>query len=308
MEPDQQTFGALVSATARQDNLAMGKLVHAHILTSGFELDTPVETLLIVMYLKYGNLDEAYTIFEQTSDKDTILWTTMISGLVQNECADKAISLFKRMLISKVMPSTATIASALAACAHLGSFNLGTSIHGYIIRQRLPVDIPTQNSLVSMYSKCGHLEQSCILFNMMDKRDVVSWNAIVSGHAQNGNLCKAMCLFNEMRIALERPDSITVVSLLQACASIGAYHQGKWIHSFVIRSCLGSCILVDTTLVDMYSKCGNLNNARKCFDRMLQHDLVSWSTIIAGYGSHGKGETALEMYVEFLKAGLKPTM
>ncbi|XP_059662535.1 pentatricopeptide repeat-containing protein At4g04370 [Cornus florida] len=306
MEPDQQTFGSLVSASARESNLEMGKLVHGQILTSGFDLDSHVETSLIVMYLKCGNLDDAYRIFERTLVKDVILWTAMISGLAQNECADKALTVFRWMLISRVMPSTATIASVLSACAQLGSFFLGSSIHGYILRQRMAVDIPTQNALVTMYAKCGHLDQSCAAFDMMEERDVVSWNAVVSGYAQNGHLFKAFYLFNKMMTSLQKPDSITVVSLLQACASIGALQQGKWIHNFVTRSCLRPCILIDTALVDMYSKCGDLDTARKCFDRMSQYDLISWSTIIAGYGSHGKGQIALEMYFEFLHTGLEP--
>ncbi|KAI8001073.1 Pentatricopeptide repeat-containing protein [Camellia lanceoleosa] len=306
LEPDQQTFGSLVSATARQSNFEMGRLVHARILTSGIESDAHVETSLIVMYLKCGNFDNAFRIFERTSDKDVILWTAMISGLVQNEFADKALILFRSMLVSNVLPSTATIASALAACGQLGSLSLGTSIHAYMLRHRMPLDITAENSLVTMYVKCNHLEQSRFLFNTMEKRDVVSWNAIVAGYAQNGNLCESLHLFNEMRTTLQRPDSITVVSLLQACASIGALHQGIWVHNFVIRSCLGPCILINTALVDMYCKCGDLDTAMKCFDRISQHDLVSWSTIIAGYGSHGKGEIALEVYKKFLLIGLEP--
>ncbi|XP_062160569.1 pentatricopeptide repeat-containing protein At4g04370 isoform X2 [Alnus glutinosa] len=306
MELDQLTFGSLLSVTAAQSNLELGKLVHGKILRTGFYLDAHIETSLIVMYLKCGNIDIAFSIFEQTSDKDVVLWTAMISGLVQNDCADEALIVFCQMLKSRVEPSTATIASALAACAQLGSFDLGTSIHGYILRQGMTLDVPAQNSLVTMYAKCGHLDHSCAVFNRMAKRDLVSWNAIVAGYAQNGHICKALFLFNQMRINLQRPDSITVVSLLQACASTGALHQGKWIHNFVIRSCLRPCILVDTALVDMYSKCGYSDTAQKCFDGMAEQDLVSWSTIIAGYGSHGKGETALRMYSEFLRTGIEP--
>ncbi|XP_057497394.1 pentatricopeptide repeat-containing protein At4g04370-like [Actinidia eriantha] len=306
VDPDKQTFGSLVSATAKQSDHDLGQLVHARILTAGFEIDAHVETSLIVMYLKCGNFDNAFQIFERTPDKDVILWTAMISGLVQSECADKAVTLFRCMLLSNILPSTATIASALAACAQLGSLAFGTSIHAYMLRQRMPTDITAENSLVTMYAKCNRLEQSRAVFDTMEKRDVVSWNAIVAGYAQNGNLCKSLYLFNIMRTTLQRPDSITVVSLLQACASIGALHQGKWVHTFVIRSCLGPCILIETALVDMYSKCGDLVSARECFDRMSHYDLVSWSTIISGYGSHGKGEIALEMYNKFLLTGHVP--
>ncbi|KAL5578765.1 hypothetical protein UlMin_011207 [Ulmus minor] len=303
---DRQTFGSVVSAAATHSNLKLGKLVHGMVLRSGFELDRHVETSLVVMYMKCRSFDTAFQIFEKNKTKDVVLWTAMISGLVQNDCAERALVVFREMLKSRTEPSTATVASALAACAKLGSFDWGSSIHGYVLRQGIALDIPAQNSLITMYATCGHLDQSCAVFERMDKRDLVSWNAIVAGYAQNGHLYEGLFLLSEMRTTLYKPDSLTVVSLLQACASIGALHQGKWIHNFVIRSCLRPCIMVDTALVDMYSKCGNLVAAQKCFDEMLEHDLVSWCSIISGYGCHGKGEIALRMFSEFLQTGIKP--
>ncbi|XP_062088292.1 pentatricopeptide repeat-containing protein At4g04370 [Humulus lupulus] len=306
IEPDKQTFGPVVFVAATQSNLRLGKLVHGKILRNGFELDSHVETLILVMYMKCRSIDTAFQIFKRIQNKDVVLWTAMISGLVQNDCADGALTVFSQMLKSRIEPSTATVASAVAACAKLGSLDMGTSIHCYVLRQGMTLDIPAQNSLVTMYAKCGHLQQSRVVFERMSKRDLVSWNAIVAGYAQNGHLCEGLFLLSEMRTTLQKPDSLTVVSLLQACASIGALHQGKWIHNFVIRSCIRPCILVDTALVDMYSKCGDLKNAKKCFNEMSEQDMVSWGTIISGYGCHGEGKTALKMYSEFLRTGIQP--
>ncbi|KAL4588399.1 hypothetical protein LXL04_001284 [Taraxacum kok-saghyz] len=310
LEPDQQTFGSLISSATRQGNPQIGKLVHAKTIISGFETDFQVKTSLITMYLKFRDLINAYKIFEATPNKDMILWTSMISGLLRNELPDKSLELFHNMLTSHVIPSTTTIACVLSACAQMGSLPLGTSIHGYIIRQKIVLDIPTQNSLISMYAKCGRLNQSCTIFKSMNHKDVVTWNAMVACYAQNGELSNALCVFNKMRESLVGPDELTVVSLLQSCASIGAYDQGKWIHNFVVRSCLdsssSSSLLINTALVDMYFKCGNIKNARTCFDRMSQHDVVSWSIVIGGYGSHGEGGTALKMFSEFLKTGIEP--
>ncbi|TKY72188.1 Pentatricopeptide repeat-containing protein [Spatholobus suberectus] len=305
-EPDPQIFGSVLSVAASRGELNWGRCLHGQILRAGFDLDAHVETSLIVMYLKGGNIDISFRMFEKCSDKDVVLWTAMISGLVQNGSADKALAVFRRMLKFGVKPPTATMASLITACAQLGSFNLGTSIHGYILRQELPLDVATQNSLVTMYAKCGHLDQSSIVFDKMNKKDLVSWNAIISGYAQNGYVCKALFLFYEMRSDHQTPDSITIVSLLQGCASTGQLHLGKWIHSFVIRNGLRPCILVDTSLVDMYCKCGDLDTAQRCFNQMPSLDLVSWSAIIAGYGYHGKGETALRLYSKFLESGMKP--
>lgn len=309
LEPDQQTFGCLVSANAIVGDVELGRLVHGQIVVCGFNLDVHVLTSVIVMYLKCSNVDAAFRIFErvQDKDKDVVFWTAMISGLVQNDCSDEALFLFSEMLKSRAEPSAATIASVLAACAQMGFLNLGSSIHGYVIRQRLTLDIPAKNALVTMYAKCNRMEQSIAVFDRMGEKDLVSWNAIIAAYAQNGYLSKAFFLFNKMiRTTLQRPDAVTMVSLLQACASSGALHQGKWMHNFVIRNNLRLSISVDTALVDMYCKCGDLHSAQKCFDRMSQHDLVSWSTIIAGYGSHGKGETALRMYSKFLHDGFEP--
>ncbi|KAK7303337.1 hypothetical protein RJT34_14240 [Clitoria ternatea] len=306
LEPDPQTFGSVLSVAASRGELKLGRSLHGKILRAGFDLDAHIETSLIVMYLKGGNIDTAFRMFERSFDKDVVLWTAMISGLVQNESADKALVVFHHMLKFGAKPSTATMASVITACAQLGSFNLGTSIHGYVLRQELALDIAAENSLVTMYAKCGHLNQSSIVFDRMNKRDLVSWNAIVTGYAQNGYVSKALFLFNEMRSDHQTPDSITIVSLLQGCASTGQLHLGKWIHNFVIRNGLRPCILVDTSLVDMYSKCGDLDAAEKCFNQMSSQDLISWSAIIAGNGYHGKGDAALRLYSKFLESGIKP--
>ncbi|KAK3188439.1 hypothetical protein Dsin_028000 [Dipteronia sinensis] len=105
------------------------------------------------MYLKCGNADVAFRIFERIQDKDVVPWTAMIPGLVQNDCANKTLFVFCEMLKSKAEPYAATIASVLAACAQLGSLDFGTSIHGYIIRQGMTLVIPAQNSLVTLFAK-----------------------------------------------------------------------------------------------------------------------------------------------------------
>lgn len=306
IEPDQQAFGSLLSATAAETNIDLGRAVHAMIVRAGFDLDARVVTSLVVMYLRCGNSDSAFRIFEGMPEKDVVIWTAMISGLVKYDSAEKALEIVSDMLKSRVEPSTTTITSSLAACGQVSSFRLGASIHAYILRRRMVIDIAVENSLVSMYAKCGHLEQSFNTFKRMEKRDFVSWNAIIAGYAQNDDLSKASILFSEMRMALQKPDSLTIGTLLQACASIGALNQGKCLHNFAIRNCLRPCIIVDTALVDMYCKCGNLDDAKKCFDAMTHSDLISWSTIIAGYGSNGKGDIALSIYSEFLKSGREP--
>ncbi|CAL9115708.1 unnamed protein product [Musa textilis] len=311
---DHRTYASLLSSVVnssdgggREGLVRSGKLVHAALLTSGHELDAHVETALTGMYLKYGVYGDAFLLFERSSDRrDVVSWTAMISGLVQSGAADKALIVFHQMLRSGPGPAGSTLASAFSACAQLGSSKLGASIHGHVFRRGLHLDVPAQNSLVSMYAKGGHLRQSLYVFQAMEDRDLVSWNSVISGCAQNGHLAEAFFLFGRMRAESQRPDTITVVALFQVCAAMGALHHGKLVHCFVIRQEIDPSIALDTSLVDMYAKCGDLRAALRCFASMPEQDLVSWGAIIAGYGSHGMGELALRVYKDFRNRGMEP--
>ncbi|RRT77500.1 hypothetical protein B296_00003459 [Ensete ventricosum] len=312
---DRPTYASLLSSVVNSSDggggteglVRLGKLVHAALLTSGHELDAHVETALTGVYLKCGVYGDAFLLFERSSDRrDVVSWTAMISGLVQSGAADKALIVFHQMLRSGPAPVASTLASAFSACAQLGSSKLGASIHGHVFRQGLHLDVPAQNSLVSMYAKGGLLRQSLCVFQAMEDRDLVSWNSVISGGAQNGHLAEAFFLFGRMRAESERPDTITVVALFQVCAATGALHHGKLVHCFVVRHEIDPSIALDTSLVDMYAKCGDLRAALRCFASMPEQDLVSWGAIIAGYGSHGMGELALRVYKDFRNRGMEP--
>ncbi|KAL4185560.1 hypothetical protein AMTRI_Chr10g6590 [Amborella trichopoda] len=307
MCPDLSTLGSLASAIGDMGRLDWGRSVHAQVLTCGFESDILVETALMDMYLRCGAIGFASSLFERMTERDLVAWNSMISGLVHNSLPIEALRVFYQMLKSWAsFPSSATFASVLAACAQMGAINQGKAIHGYITRRGLYVDVAAENSLVTMYAKCGLLQQSRQVFNRISERNLVSWNAIVVGYAQNGLLEEAFTLFSQMTLVPVRPDSITIAALLQACASLGALDHGKWVHNYVIRNPFCSCISVGTALIDMYSKCGSITTARKCFEAMPQHDVISWTVMISGYGSHGKGPIALELYSDMLRTGTKP--
>ncbi|ESQ38148.1 hypothetical protein EUTSA_v10028467mg [Eutrema salsugineum] len=307
LRPDQQTFGASLSVSGTMCDLIMGRMIHCQIVNTGFDADMHLRTALMTMYLKCGEEEASFRVFETIPDKDVVCWTVMVSGLVRLGRAEKALIVFSEMLDSGSDLSSEAIASVVAACAQLCSFDLGSSVHGYVLRKGHTLDTPALNSLITMYAKCGHLDKSLALFERMNERDLVSWNAIISGYAQNGDLCKALLLFKEMKFKTsQRVDSLTVVSLLQACSSTGALPVGRLMHCIVIRSFISPCTLVDTALVDMYAKCGYLEAAQSCFDSISQKDFVSWGTLIAGYGFHGKGDIALEIYSEFLRSGMEP--
>ncbi|KAG2330623.1 hypothetical protein Bca52824_001803 [Brassica carinata] len=307
LRPDHQTFGASLSVSGAMCDLDLGRMLHCQIVKTGFDVDMHLRTALMTMYLKCGEEEASFRVLEMIPEKDVVCWTVMISGLVRLGIAEKAMDVFSDILHSGTELSSEAIASVVATCAQLGSFDLGASVHGYVLRQGYKLDTLALNSLITMYAKCGRLDKSLALFEQMNERDLVSWNAIISGHAQNGDLTSALLLFKEMKFKTAHGvDSLTAVSLLQACSSAGALRIGRLIHCVVIRSYIRTCTLVDTALVDMYLKCGYLEVAKRCFDSISRKDSVSWGTLIAGYGFHGKGETAMEIYSEFLGSGMEP--
>eukprot|EP01018_Ginkgo_biloba_P037424 Gb_17094 [translate_table: standard] len=306
VKPNSITIVGLIPACAHLGALQQGKCVHEYTIRNGFDSDVSVGNSLVAMYAKCGNLHIARQLFDKMPTRDVVSWSAMIGGYTQNGHAPEALALFNQMQQADVKPNSVTMLSVLSACAQSGALQQGKWIHDYIGRNGFESDVSVWNSLIDMYAKCGSMELACQLFDKMSKRDVVSWNAMIVGYAQNGHAKEALTLFYRMQQAEVTPDSFTMVSVLLACAHLGALQQGQLMHDYIIKSGLESDVFVGTALIDMYAKCGTIDIARQYFDHMLYRDVVSWSAMIAGYGMHGHGEDALALFFQLQQTGTKP--
>lgn len=203
-------------------------------------------------------------------------------------------------------PDFFTIVSVLQACSHSGSIRNGKGIHGYIIKSEFASNGFVESALVKMYAKCGSVEVARQLFDQMFQRDLISWNAMIVGNAENGHPNEALRLFRQMQLEGLMPDSNTIASVLPACVSLGTIQQGKEIHEYIIKSGLESDAFVMSALIDMYCECGSVDIAQRVFDKMSKRDVVVWNTIISGYGMHGHGKDALKLFYQMQQEGLKP--
>ena len=194
----------------------------------------------------------------------------------------------------------------MSACAHLLAVEQGKQMHGYAIRNAFEYDVVMSNAIVDMYAKCGVVSFAHKLFARMRKRDIESWNAIIAGYSQNGYLNEALAFLNEMQIQGIKPNSMTMISILPACANFIALQQGKQIHGYAIRSGFESNVVVGNALVDMYAKCGNVNIAHKLFERMAERNVVSWNAIIAGYSQNSQPHESLAFFNKMQAQGTKP--
>eukprot|EP01018_Ginkgo_biloba_P011802 Gb_29543 [translate_table: standard] len=305
VQPDNFTFPFVLKACAILSAFQEGKEIHDHILRSGFESDMFVETALVNMYSKCGILEIAHQLFDKMSKRNVVSWNAMIAGYAQNGHANEALTLFTQMQLADMKPDLATILSVVHACAHLAALRQGKWIHGYIIASGFESDVSVGNSLIAMYAKCGSVNVACRIFNEMHRRDVVSWNAMIVGYIQNGHATEALRLFREMQLADVTADSVSMLGVLQAYSQLGALQQGKVTHGYVIRRSFELDVVVGTTLIDMYAKCGSIDFARQLFEKMSKRNVVSWSAMIAGYAQNRHANEALALFNQMLQANLK---
>ncbi|XP_057835654.2 putative pentatricopeptide repeat-containing protein At3g01580 [Cryptomeria japonica] len=306
VKPNSMTMTSMLSVCAELRLLQLGKLIHDYVVGHGLVSNEFVANSLIDMYAKCLSLKDARLVFDKIPQRSLVSWNTIIAGYVQNGHPTQALVMFNEMQLAGMMPDSFTIVSVLSACAHVVDLQQGKSIHDFIIRTGLESNVFVANSLIDMYAKCKNQDIARKMFDRMCTRDVVSWNAMISGYAQNGYANEALELFAEMQLGDVKPDAETMVSLLLACSNLGALQQGMWIHTYVIRRGLEFDVFVERALIDMYAKCGNVDVSRQLFDNISKKTAVAYSAMIAGYGMHGRGEDALVLFSQMQQKGLKP--
>ncbi|XP_057860967.1 putative pentatricopeptide repeat-containing protein At1g68930 [Cryptomeria japonica] len=327
VQPDQFTFASILPACAKMRALEQGMNIHQSIVESGLLYDVVVVSALIDMYAKCGSIQKAEELFKKMPQRNVVSWTAMIAGYAQNGFLEKAFDAFKQMQLKGTKPDSTTYSSILSACAKLGALKEGMHIHQSLLENGFLSNGVVAGALLEMYAKCGNILKARALFDKIHQRNLVQWNTMIAGYAQNGVLDEALRLFKEMpqqnavswtamitgyaqngfvREALEtftqmqlagvQPDFTTFVTILPVCAKMGALEQGMHIHQSIIESGFSSHVVVASSLIDMYAKCGRIRKARELFDKMPQRNIVSWTAMISGYAEHGVLDEALTLF------------
>ncbi|XP_057847917.1 pentatricopeptide repeat-containing protein At2g13600-like isoform X2 [Cryptomeria japonica] len=306
VKPISTTYVAILTACVQMEALKQGIEIHQIIIESGLLSNSVIVTALIDVYAKCGSLYKAHKLFDSMYHPDTITWTVMVSGNAQNGHCLKACEVFKQMQSAGVKPNSATFASILPACAKLRNLEQGMEIHQKIIESRFFSHIMVGNALIDMYAKCGSIQKARELFDKMLQRDVVSWNAIIGGHAQNGLVEEVLDICKQMQLVNVKPNTATFAIILPACAKLGALEHGTEIHQKIIEIGFLSNVVVVNALIDMYAKSGCILQARKLFDKIQNANLVSWTAMISGYAMHGYKMDALKLFEQMRHSGIIP--
>ncbi|XP_027360150.1 pentatricopeptide repeat-containing protein At5g16860 [Abrus precatorius] len=278
---------------------------------------------MVAGYSQAGRLGLALSLIEKMQEGiiklDVVTWTAVIAGYAQRGQGCEALDVFRQMCNCGSRPNVVTLISVLSACASVGALLHGKETHCHAIKFILNLDghypgdddLMVINGLIDMYAKCQSTEVARMMFDSVSpkERDVVTWTVMIGGYAQHGDANHALQLFSEM-FKMDnsiKPNDFTISCALMACARLAALRFGRQIHAYVLRNHYDSIVrFVANCLIDMYSKSGDVDTAQIVFDNMPERNAVSWTSLMTGYGMHGRGEDALRVFDEMRKVPLVP--
>ncbi|KAK7412340.1 hypothetical protein VNO78_03794 [Psophocarpus tetragonolobus] len=284
--------------------------IHAHLVKSGHYLDLVLQNSLLHFYLAHNDVVSASNLFRSIPSPDIVSWTSLISGLAKAGFEAQSLHHFSAMNAKpkSIKPNAATFVAALCACSSLRALRLGKSVHAYGLKLIVDVNIVFDNAVLDFYAKCGTLKNAKNLFDKMSMRDVISWTTLLMGYARGGYCEEAFSVFKQMVLNAEaEPNEATIVTVLSACASIGALSLGQWVHSYIdLRHDLVVDGNIGNALLNMYVKCGDMQMGLRVFDILVHKDVISWGTVICGLAMNDYGKRTLELFARMLVEGVEP--
>lgn len=312
--PDKYTFPCLIKCCCDVMAVLEVKKIHGLVFKLGLDLDVYIGSALVNTYLKCQFMEEALKVFEELPLRDVVLWNAMVNGYAQIGEFHKALEVFRRMSKEGIWMSRFTVTGVLSALIMMGFFKNGRVVHGIVVKMGYDSGVPVMNALIDMYGKGKCVGEALEIFEMMEEKDIFSWNSIMTVHEQCGNHDGTLRLFDRMLSAGFQPDLVTFSTVLPACSHLAALMHGRQIHGYIVVNGLaknGSCkdiddVFMNNALMDMYTKCGSMRDAQMVFTKMSKKDVASWNIMILGYGMDGQGKEALGMFSCMCEAKLKP--
>ncbi|KAL4186116.1 hypothetical protein AMTRI_Chr09g12630 [Amborella trichopoda] len=265
--PDNFTYPFVIRSCANLSHLQLGFELHAHIVKTGLDSDIFVQNNLINMYCCCDRTDVARRVFDEITTLDVVSWTTMITGYGNSGEIDAAKFLLDQMPLRNTV---------------------------------------TYNAMITGYSRSGHFDEARKVFDEMPNRNVESWSTMISGYVHGGLFREALELFRKMLDHGFAPSESATVSALSACVQMRALDSGKWVHACIKEHKLKLNVIIGTALVDMYGKCGSIENALSVFEVMPMRNVISWNSMITSLALHGHGMHALSLFERMGAMGVKP--
>ncbi|XP_049932307.1 pentatricopeptide repeat-containing protein At1g14470-like [Nymphaea colorata] len=295
-------------------------------------------TTMVSGYAKSGDLETARELFDQMPERNVVSWNAMLSAYAHEDRDEEALGLFKKMLGTTIRPDETTLVTVISVCAKRADPELA----GWLVRllegNEIALNCFVRTAMLDMYAKCGCLEAArrifdCMqernsvswnamiagyakngdvdtakeLFDKMPEKNVVSWNSMIAGYAQNGHCEAAIKLFKEMTtVKVLKPDEVTMASVFAACGHLGILDLANWAQNYVKINKVKLCISGYNAMIHMCARCGSMEESRKVFEEMSVKDVISYNALIAGFAAHGQAPEALRLLSTMQEVGVEP--
>ncbi|KAK9051996.1 hypothetical protein SSX86_028624 [Deinandra increscens subsp. villosa] len=303
VEPNAFTLSSVIKACAELGDVNLGRGFHGIVFKRGFDTNHVIASSLIDMYGRNYVSYDARKLFDEMPEPDSICWTSVISTFTRNDLFEEALMFFISMLRKHQMsPDGFTFGTVLTACGNLGRLKQGREVHSKVITSGIQDNVVVDSSLVDMYGKCGSVYESQRVFDRMATPNSVSWSALLGGYCQKGDFDTVIELFR----AMQEVDLYSFGTIIRACAGLAAVRQGKEVHCVYLRKHACQCIIIESALVDLYSKCGCVDFAYRLFKQMRTRNVITWNSIISGFAQNGRGLDAIKMFKDMVNEGIKP--
>ncbi|KAG9451361.1 hypothetical protein H6P81_011326 [Aristolochia fimbriata] len=294
--PNEYVFSTVISSCADACALEAGKQCHAYVMKFGFIFHSYVGNALINMYSRCSDMESALDVFKGIEKMDRFSYNLLLSGFSDQGNLKKALEVLDKMVDESVEWDPVTYANAFGLCARLKYLNLGLQIHGQILTRNIELDEYVGSAVVDMYGKCGNITSARNVFDGLLYRNVVSWTTMMTVYAQCGYFEESLNLYLEMESTGVRPNELTCVITLNSCASLSTLRHGDLLNAHFLKLGFAARLVVGNALINMYSKCGSIEDAYQIFLIMPYHDIVSWNSMICGFSHHGLGVKALQLF------------
>ncbi|KAL2523900.1 Tetratricopeptide repeat (TPR)-like superfamily protein [Abeliophyllum distichum] len=298
-EINATTLSAVLVVCGSLDNLKWGRGIHCLVVKLGWDSNVCISNTLLTMYFQSGRHKDAEKLFNRMAEKDLISWNSMMTGYVlEGKCLD-ALKVLNELLDMGKMMNFVTFASALAACSDAEFLVEGRIIHSLVIISGFHQNLVVGNALVTMYGRCGMMQVAKRVFQMMPEKELVTWNALIGGYADNEECDEALETFKLLRQEAESPNYITLINVLGSFWDPGNLLKcGMPLHAYIILTGFETDEYVKNSLITMYADCGDLNSSNHMFYGLLNKTPVTWNAMVAANAQHSQWEEALKLLLE----------
>ncbi|GAV91592.1 LOW QUALITY PROTEIN: PPR domain-containing protein/PPR_2 domain-containing protein/PPR_3 domain-containing protein, partial [Cephalotus follicularis] len=278
----------------------MGMAIHGFVIKGGFGDYLFVKNALICLYGKHGLIGDAKKLFLATVNKNSVSWNALITSYADAFASqgreEESLDLFRQMQFAKVMANSVTLSSVLSVCAESAALNLGREIHGHAIKTLINKNILVENGLVNMYTKCGTLKEGYLVFEKMDKKDLISWNSMITGYGMHGLGENALATFDQMIKSGFKLDGVTFVAVLSACSHSGLIAEGCRLFDMMIReNSIQPQMDHYSCMVDLLGRAGLLQEASDIVKNMpMEPNASVWGALLNSCRMHRDTEIAEE--------------